>query len=122
MKRLLSLALALLLPAPALPCTLCGSNVPNTATLRQDFPASKMVLYGTVTNAKLNAGGTGSVDLQIASVLKNDPFLNGKKAVQLAKYVPDDPKDPPKYLVFCNTINGKLDPYRALPLKSAAVV
>jgi hypothetical protein len=122
MKRLLSLALALLLPAPALPCTLCGSNVPNTATLRQDFAASKMVLYGTVTNAKLNAGGTGSVDLQIGSVLKNDPFLNGKKAVQLAKYVPDDPKDPPKYLVFCNTINGKLDPYRALPLKSVAVV
>jgi hypothetical protein len=123
MKQILSFCLVFLLPIPALPCTLCGSNVPNTATLRQELAASKLALYGTLANAKLNAGASGgSVDLQIGSVLKNDPFLGDKKVVQLSKYVPVDPKEPPKYLVFCDIVGGKLDPYRALPLRSAAVV
>jgi hypothetical protein len=124
MQRSLSALVVLLLSCtPALPCTLCGANVPNTATLRQEFAVSKAVLYGTLANAKLNAAGNGgSVDLQVDSVLKSDASLANKKTVQLAKYVPVDPKDPPKYLIFCDIFGGKVDPYRAYPLKSAAIV
>lgn len=120
-------ALLLLLVAfPALACTLCnpsGINTPNTATLRQDLATSKLVLFGTLANPKLNAGANGgTVDLQIDQVLKSDPAFANKRTVQLTKYVPVDPKNPPKYLVFCEVNKDKLDPYRALPLRSAAAV
>src|SRR5262245_58486421 len=123
MKRWPVAFLGILVASPALPCTLCGTNVATTATLRQELGTSKLVLYGTLANPKLNAGGTtGTVDLQIDTVLKNDPFLGNKRVVQLNKYVPFDPKNPPKYLAFCDISNGKLDPYRSYPLRSAAMV
>jgi len=117
-------ALALLLcgAAVALPCSLCP-GLQNAAPFRQELTQSKLVLYGTLANPKLGPGGVGgSVDLHIDSVLKHDPFLGNQKVVQLNRYVPLDPKSPPKYLVFCDVFNGKLDPYRALPLKSPAAV
>jgi len=110
----------LLALSPALPCTLCP-GIQNTAPLRQELAQSKMALFGTLTNPQLKAGG-GSVDLQIESVLKSDPFLGGKKTVTLPKYVPVDPKNPPKYLVFCDIVNNQIDPYRPLAMRSAAVV
>jgi hypothetical protein len=120
MKRWLPVALTiLLLPSPALPCSLCGANVPNTSTLRQELGASKLVLYGTLANPKANAG---TVELQIDRVLKNDPFIGNQRVVQLNKFVPFDAKNPPKYLVFCDVANNKLDPYRSMELKSPAVV
>ena len=33
-----------------------------------------------------------------------------------------DPKDPPRFLVFCNVVKGKLDPYLGRQTKSRAVV
>jgi hypothetical protein len=118
------LGLLLLIGSPALPCTLCKNiNIGNTATFRQELATSKLVLYGTLANGRLNPGGNGgSVDLQIDSVLKNDPFLGGKRVVRLERYVPVDAKNPQKYLIFCDVSNGKLDPYRPIEVKSGAVV
>ncbi|MBL8793283.1 MAG: hypothetical protein JNM56_05210 [Planctomycetia bacterium] len=115
------LALVLLAP-PALACTLCP-NLQATPTLRKTLGDSKLVLYGTLKNPKLNAAtNTGTVDLEIENVLKNDPFVTGKKTVTLNRYIPVDPKNPPRYLVFCEVDNGKLDPYRGVELKSNAAV
>lgn len=115
------LLLVLLLTPPALPCNLCY-NLGNVATLRQDYAQTKLVLYGTLANPKPNGAGGGTVDLAIESVLKSDPFIGDKKTVQLSRYVPVDPKDPPKYLVFCEVFQGKVDAYRGVQLKSGAVV
>jgi len=124
MIRRLPAALALILFAsPALACTLCGVNIQATPTLRKTLSDSKLVLYGTLKNPKLNAAtGTGTVDLDIENVLRSDPFVTGKKTVTLNRYVPVDPKNPPRYLVFCDVDNGKLDPYRGIELKSNAAV
>lgn len=113
-------SLSLLVIPPALPCTLCP-GMQNAAPLRQDLANSKLVLFGTLANPKLGAGG-GSVDLQIESVLKNDPVLAGKKTVTLPRYVPIDPKNPPKYLVFCDVARNQIDPYRPMQVRSAAIV
>jgi hypothetical protein len=77
-----------------------------------------------MANPRLGAGGdSGTTDLHIVSVVKSDPFLGDKKVVELPRYVPvTDAKDPPKFLVFCDVTSGKLDPYRGVSLKSAAVV
>jgi hypothetical protein len=121
-QRLIAIvALLLVICSPALPCTLCPGQQ-NVAPLRQVMGQSKLVLYGTLANPKLGGTTGGTVDLQIESVLKSDPFVAGKKLVTLSKYVPIDPKSPPKYLVFCDLFNNQLDPYRAYPVKSAAVV
>ena len=43
--------------------------------------------------------------------------------IELPRYLPvTDPKDPPRFLVFCDVFQDKLDPYRGVPVKSAAVV
>ncbi len=110
--------------SPALACSLCSGQ--QSATLRQDAAQAKLVLYGTLLNPRLNAGtdataSGGSTDLRIETVLKTDPFLGDKKLIELPRYVPFDPKNPPKFLVFCDIFNGKLDAYRGIPVRSAAV-
>jgi hypothetical protein len=112
------------IPCPAAACILCGGNPQTTPTLRQDAAQARLILYGTMANPRLGAGGdSGTTDLHIVSVVKSDPFLGDKKVVELPRYVPvTDPKDPPKFLMFCDITDGKLDPYRGVALKSAAVV
>jgi hypothetical protein len=81
------------------------------------------VLYGRATNPRLSAGATGATDLHIDGIVKPDPIVGNKKMVELPRYLPvSDPKDPPRYLVFCDIFQDKLDPYRGVPVKSAAVV
>ena len=36
----------------------------------------------------------------------------GKKTITLPRYVPPDPKNKTKYLIFCEIYKGELDPYR----------
>jgi hypothetical protein len=123
------LAVLLALPAPARPCSLCNPNVQQTATYRQDAGQSRLILYGVVTGSRLlpanGAGdaGKGVSDFQIKSVLKSDPWLGKKTALEVPRYVPvSDPKDPPKYLLFCDVYKGSLDVFRGAPVKSDAAV
>lgn len=131
MKRRIAFGLVsalLLLPPPARPCSLCNSL--QGQSLRQDASDARLVLYGTLTNPRLNGpgdGAGGSTDLLIESVIKSDPFLGDRKVLALPRYVPVDPKNPPKFLIFCDVFKGRdgkahIDPYRGVPVKSAAVV
>jgi hypothetical protein len=101
-------------------CSLCSGGA-NRASLREDFASAKLVLYGALANPRINADGVGSTELQIETVLKNDPALANRKTLNIARYVPVDPKSPPKFLVFCDIFNGQIDPYRGSPVKSAAI-
>lgn len=124
MRRLTALAcFAALLgsAAPARACILCG-DVLSRQTLRQEARQAKMVLYGTLANARLGAGGNGSTDLVIERVLKDDPIRAGRQTITLPRYVPFDKKNPPKFLVFCDVFNGNVDPYRGTPVQGPAVL
>lgn len=104
-------------------CTLCG---PPQTTLRTNAQQARLILYGTMLNPRLNADGQfgkSATDVQIEQVLKTDPVLPaGQKKITIAKFIPIDPKSPPKFLLFCDVVNGQIDQYRGIPVKSPAIV
>ncbi len=125
MRRLLWVApviLALALDAPPAPaCSLCTFNFQQARSFRQDAAEARVVLYGSLENPRLQGTG-GTTDLRLEAVLKSDKILGDAKVVTLPRYIPvQDPKDPPRFLVFCDVFNDKLDPYRGVPTKAAAV-
>ena len=111
----------LLLGQSARPCTYCDPNFQRRQTLRQDARQAKLVLYGTLGNPRL-VGERGMTDLNVEHAIKDDAVRDGSKVITVARYVPVDPKNPPRYVVFCDFVNGKLDPYRGTPVKGPAVV
>jgi hypothetical protein len=126
MTRWLGVALglggALALPCPAPACSLCGGL--NQLTLRQEMDRARMVLYGTLSNPRLGADGqAGTTDFRVLKVLKYDPVLGERKGIQLNRYLPVlDPRDPPRFVVFCDVVNGKIDPYRGRAVRGGAVL
>lgn len=119
---LIALAAAGIAAPPLVACSLCGSMNLTRATLRDDAATARIVVYGTLANAKIGADGRGTTDIQIETILKSDPSLGDRKVLTLQRYVPVDPKSPPKFMVFCDIINGEIDAFRGLPVKSAAFV
>jgi hypothetical protein len=107
-------------PAPA--CNLCNMNYQQSLTFRQEATQARLILYGTLDNPNL-VGTTGTTDLEIKAVIKEDKTFPVAKVVQLPRYVPvTDKKDPPRFVVFCDVFNNKLDPYRGVPCKTEAAV
>src|ERR1051326_75374 len=99
----LSLSSLLLVASPALPCSICGSEFQNRATLRQEFAAAKVVVVGTLSNARLNpdsATGEGRTDLKVEQILKGNELLNGGNFVTLPRYYPGDGKGPQRGVFF----------------------
>jgi hypothetical protein len=126
MNRLRSLALtvtALVLAAsPVSACSLCASLM-DQKTFREDAALSKILLFGTLANPKLATGGGGTTEFNITATLKSDPALGDKKMLELPRYLPvSDPKDPPRFLLFCDVYKGKLDFFRGTSVKSAGAV
>jgi hypothetical protein len=107
-------------------CSLCG-GMANVPTFREDAAAAQLIAYGTLSNPRLNPAVPGSgtdgaaTDLALERVVKTDPNLTGRRTLTLPRYVPVDPKNPPKFLVFCTLVNGKLDPIRGCPASPAMV-
>jgi hypothetical protein len=105
---------------PALPCSLCFS-VAQSPTLRQSADGASLVVFGTITKQELTAGGKGASELQVEAVLKPHAYLDKKKSIQIPRYIPGDARNPPRFLVFCDVVKDNLDPFRGVPVKSAAV-
>lgn len=124
MSRWIIVLLMLAVSAPVEACSLCGASLRQAPTLRQEaaLETARVIIIGTAQNAQLN-GTTGTTDLRINEVLRSDPALEGKKVIPVERYLPiDDPKNPPRYLVFCDIFKGKFDPFRGIPLKSTESV
>jgi hypothetical protein len=114
--------MGLLAAVPRLPaCSLCNPDIRQSQTFRQEATQAKLVLYGPLVKSTLE-GTTGFSDLRIDAILKNDKILAGQKMVRIPRWVPVDEKDPPYFLLFCDVINDKLDPYRGVPVKSKDAV
>jgi len=103
-----------LLPLAVLPAAACPFCPQAGQTLSQEVGQAHIILLGTLSNAKRdpNEFGSGSTDMTIETVVKDNPFLKDKKLVTLPRYVPSDPKQPMKYLVFIEIYKDKLDPYK----------
>src|SRR5262245_7487762 len=92
-------------PAPAPSCSLCP-NALQAPTFRQEAAnaSAKLILFGTLANPKLKPDGSGgTTEFHVRDVLRDDPFLAGRKMFQLPRFLPvSDPNNPPKFLVFCD--------------------
>ena len=129
MPRRIVLALVAVLSVAAGMCHACSlcTPSPNTATLRDDAIQAKLILYGTLSNPRLDPAAPGSAadgaatDLTVEQILKGASLLAGRKSLTLPRYVPVDPKNPQKFLVFCTVENGKIDAFRGNPASRAVV-
>ena len=87
-----------------------------------------MVLYGTAANPRFSNDpkaslGAGSTDFFISSVLKSAPALGEQKKIVLPRYIPIiDPKNPPKFIVFCSVREGQIYAYEGRTVKSPAIL
>lgn len=114
----------------ALSCSLCaGGGLGGRQSLRQETLQAKNVYYGTLSNPRLNAANAaglanaGATDFTVDQVIKSDSAARkAQKQFTIPRYVPVNPKEPPKYLVFCQESAGAFDPYRGTPVKSAALI
>jgi len=124
-RRMLSMMLILaaltlpMLAGRAAACSLCDSRLALSPTFRHEAgqPTARLILYGSIENPRLTAGGNGVCDLNIKAVLRSDRWLGEKKVVALPRYLAGG-----KFLVFCDLDADRLDPYRGVPLKSDASV
>src|SRR5262245_48716862 len=114
------------LPSPAPACSLCGPGTRTQDTLRQEMERAKIVVYGTAANPRFAQGGlpgAGLTDLHIERVLKYDAFIAGKNTILLERYLPIiDPKDPPRFIVFCDIARDRLDAYQGRQVRSKDVL
>jgi hypothetical protein len=111
--------LLLIVPDAAPACSLCGAALRQQPTFRQEaaLETARVILIGTAENPQFNNRTT---DLRITDVLRSDPALKDKKVITVKQYLPvSDPKNPPRYLVFCDIYKDEFDPFRGVPLKSA---
>jgi hypothetical protein len=92
-------------------CPFCPSQ---GQTLSGEVNQANLIVFGTLSNAKRdpNEFGKGTTDMTIEMVVKDHQVVKDKKVITLPRYVPPDPKNPTKYLVFCEVYNGAIDPYR----------
>jgi hypothetical protein len=118
-RRLLPVWLALFawpfVPISAAVC--CPFCTMQGQTLTSEVNQASMVLFGTLANAKLGAGGEqGTTDLKIEAIIKDNEIRADQKVITLPRYVPPD-NNSPKFLIFCDVFKGKVDPYRGVPVK-----
>jgi hypothetical protein len=110
------------LAGSAAACSLCGTSI-SKATLAEEMDLAAVVVYGPISNPQLGAMGTGTVDLHVDNVVKDDGGLGALRELTLDRYVPvQDPKRPPKYLVFLDKARGKFIPSTGFATKTPAVL
>jgi hypothetical protein len=119
--------LALLPQGVAQACSLCGlEGLKEQGTLREDLTQAKLILlFGHIANPRFTDDrvGAGVTDLRILRVLKDNGTLGKRATIQLDRYIPIlDEKNPPQFVIFCDVVEGKLDPYRGRAVQTPAVL
>lgn len=105
-------------------CPFC-SNMGKT--LAENVAEAQVVLFGKLSNSKLNENAKagepeGSTDLEILKVIKDHPILAGQTAVVLPRFIPAAQKESVEYIIFAEVVEGKIDPYRGMPVDSKEFV
>ncbi len=122
--RLMTLALAfwLALADRGNPCSYCSAlNFQQRLTLRENARLAKFIVFGTLKNARLD-GEKGLTDFCIDEVVRPDASLGTQKILTIPNFIPGDPKNPQRYLLFGEFVNGKLDIVHARKVPSAEAV
>lgn len=120
--RLLTVACALTMVVAtprSVTFALCFCPPAVCPTIREEAQDAKIVVLGTVHNHRPIQGGDKVSELRISHVLRGQGSLGGRKVIQLPTFVRvKDRNNPPTLLVFIDVHQGKLDPYRGVPVNS----
>lgn len=109
-------------PANTFACPGCSGEVRSRQTLRLHFAQAKVVVHGQLVNPRFDPKtDEGSTDLQITTILKDDPARKGQGVITLRTYIPVVGNTPTDYIVFCGVVDGKLDPSFGLPSSPAVI-
>ena len=124
---LLSLSLLFSRARSAPACIFCSGNPQTTVTVRMAAAQAKAVLFGTMSNPRLNPSGvgqpgSGTTQFHIEKVLKSHPLLGNRQSLEVPRYIPVDPKAPPRFVLFCDIAGNKIDAYRGMTVNSAATL
>jgi hypothetical protein len=112
----LAAMMATVLPLPVAACSLCGGNLQQTPTFREEASGAtaRLIVYGALVDAQVTA-----TKLRIIQVLRDDPFRGGATDITIPRFLPiSDPKNPPRYLLFCDVYDNKLDVFRGVQIRS----
>lgn len=118
--RIVALVALVVLPSAARCCSICDPNFLQKPTLRQSALTAHFVVLGTLNNARLD-GERGRTDLIVEQIIRDDGTIGKQKSITVAGYIPFDAKNPPKFLVFGDLLNGKIDVVRGNPVRGSAV-
>ncbi|MGF1579210.1 MAG: hypothetical protein ACFCD0_07585 [Gemmataceae bacterium] len=116
----------LVLPS-AYGCSLCGA-LQSRRTIRSEFTRAKIVAVGTISNPRFSTApsarpGSGTTDFYVQFALKGKALLGKRRQLLLDRYLAiPDPKSPPRFLVFFDIVQGKLDPYHGRYVTSPAML
>jgi len=98
------------------------------STLRQEMEQTKVVLYGTLANPQFHrkpgaAPGSGTTEFHVLRAIVDDPARGGRTMLEINNYLPvPDPANPPKFVVFCTTKDGRLNPVHGRFASSEAIL
>ena len=85
-------------------CPLCGAGGTGQ-TLAGEYKTADLIVVGVVKNAQQNLDdpNKNTTELHITTIIKDHPYLTGKKVLILPRYLPADKNDPDaKVLVFAS--------------------
>ncbi|QDU61767.1 hypothetical protein Pan216_26320 [Planctomycetes bacterium Pan216] len=120
----LSALLAIGTAVPALACPFCSQM---GRSFSDDIRQSDLTVYGTIENSRVSAESSpgqtdGETTMSIESVLKPHPILGKKKKVTFPRYIPTANKSPEDYLILAEVVDGRIDPYRGMPVEDRRFV
>jgi len=105
---LLGLTLLAGLTPLAWACPFCTEG--GGKTLIQEFQSFPVMIVGSLRNAKLKQDQT---ELVVETVFKGEEFLKGEKTILLPRYLPEQNA---KVLLIAEIFEGKIDPFRYVPI------
>lgn len=109
MNRILTVVCALASVSIASSCPFCPSQ---GQTLAGEVAQADLILVGTLKNAKQNLDdpSKNTTELHITMVVKDHPYVGGRKVLIMPRYLPPDAANPDaQFIVFAGCFpNGKL--------------
>ena len=103
-------------------CSICGGDFRNRPTLRHDAGTARVVVYGKLSNPRLNPDpldGNGTTDLKIERVVKGGDRIAVGATITLPRYFPPDGKATQVIATF-DVVAGKLSYVGARPVAGSA--
>ena len=110
----------------ASPATACPFCAKLGKTLSDMVADADWVAAGRLSGSRrISDAGADQPDavteMVVTTVIKSHPSAKGKESVTLARFFARAQGDPVDYLIFAEIVDGRIDPFRAIPTDSTSL-